>query len=263
MKPPRAASACALIMLAAGNAQLAAETVYITNELRVGMHEERTLDSPIIKLIPSGAALEIVKKDNALSFVRDPEGATGWVDNSYLKAQPPAGSVSTQELERRSSALEQRLAEAKQRIQELEAQAAVAAPAGASGAGQVRNLATELEIAEQQLKEERLRAGELQVQIAELKKRIGLNSDNASLYEEIDRLEAENKKLEIALAGSAGAIGVVAAGPPDRGKNPGPIVQIGAGRLAAFVVLILIVGFGGGVYFLDYINRRRHGGFRI
>lgn len=261
---PRVASACAFVILAAVcTTQSMAETVYITNELRVGMHEERTLDSPIIKLIPSGMALEVVKKDNALSFVRDPEGATGWVDNSYLNPEPPAGPASAQELARRSSGLEQRLAEAKQRIQELEAQAMGAAPAGGGGAGQDRNLGQELENAEQQLKEERLRAGELQVQVAELKKRIGLNSDNASLFERIDHLEADNKRLEVALAGSADGNSALAAGPPDPGKDAGLIVRIGAGRLAAYVVIILIVGFGGGVYFLDYFNRRRHGGFRI
>ncbi|MBI2969768.1 MAG: TIGR04211 family SH3 domain-containing protein [Gammaproteobacteria bacterium] len=261
MKTPPVAPLLALVVLAATAGPATAETVYITNELRVGLHEERALDSAILKLVPSGTALEVIKKDNSLSFVRDPDGTTGWVDNSYLNALPPARPGSAQEIEKRAAVLEQRLAEASQRVQELEAQAGAPQTAGADGQ-QVENLRKELAATGQQLKAERLKAGELQVQVAEMRKRVGLSSDNASLYEQIDRLESENKRLEVALAGTAGGDG---ASPADAGAatGNGATVRIGIGRLAAYVAIFLIVGFGGGVYLLDYLNRRRHGGFRI
>ena len=48
----------------------------------------------------------------------------------------------------------------------------------------------------------RLRNGELTAELATLKKRLGLDNDNASLHEEIEALRAENRALRIHLAGA-------------------------------------------------------------
>jgi len=236
-----------------------AETVYVTAQIRAGLHEEKSLDSPVTKLVVSGTALEIIKREDSLSFVREPEGTSGWIDNSYLSTETPAPSGQLKEALDRGDVLERRLAEAQQQIADLSA--GRPAPA-ASGTESQRNDALKKQIAEveQQLKQERLDAGELRAQLAELKKRLGVNNDNASLYQRIQELEAEKKEFEVMRAGGA-AGGTAAAG------NAGPPATAGitlsAGNLATGLAIALIAGLLAGIYLMDYLNRRRHGGFRV
>ena len=254
---PASLSALLLCLVLAGPA--AAETAYVTGEINVGLHQDRTLDSPIVKLVPTGTELEIVKKESPLSSVRDADGVTGWVDNSYLASTAPAAGSGGAG----NAVLEQQLAEANQRAEDLEARLAATPAPGASESQQLQALRSQLATADQQLKEERLRSGELQVQAAEARKRAGMDSGNAALYEQIDQLEADKKTLEVQLAAYQQGTPLPAAesaGPETAGEG---WRKLGLGRLAAYIAIFLLVGFGGGMYFFDYLGRRRHGGFRI
>jgi SH3 domain protein len=250
----RLAAALALTMFCGAVLAQAAAKVYVTREFKAGLHEEKAVDSAIITLVSSGTALEIIKREDPLSFVRTPDGVTGWIDNSYLVAAAPTGAAEVEQARERADAAERRVADLQRRITELEAR-----PEGAVGGGDTnmyQALKKQHADLEQDLKEERLRAGELQVQVTELRKRVGMNADNAALYDRIDELEAKNKELEVALAGAPQAGSGAAAA-------PGPGVRLGYRSLAAWLALALVGGFGGGIYLMDYLNRRRHGGFRV
>lgn len=241
---------CALLVLALcaqAHAQTA-QKVYVTRDFKAGLHEEKSVDSPITKLVSSGAALEVIKREDPLSFVRTADGATGWIDNSYLVNELPTDTEELKRMRERSDALERRLNEANQRIAELESSSP--APAGAEG-GAGSALAKRNQELEQQLKSERLRAGELQVQITELRKRLDLAGDESSLFERVEQLEAENRKLRLALPGGA---------PPPEGASARPLDPK---RAWGYALLLLAIGIGGGMYLMDWLNRRRHGGFRI
>lgn len=238
----------------------AAETVYLTNQFKAGLHEEKSLDSPITKLISSGTALEVIKREESLSFVREPNGATGWIDNSYLSAELPVASEQLRQAMERGDVLERRLADAQQEIARLST--STSGPAGLTDKLDNEVLKKQQAELEQQLKQERLRAGELQIQLAELKKRLGVSSDNASLYQRIEELEAENKKLEVALGGDSRS------GESPAPENPGTStaasgVSVRLQNLVTGLALAIIGGFLGGVFLMDYLNRRRHGGFRV
>ena len=66
-----------------------AETVYITDSLLVGLHEQKSIDSPILKVLPTGTTLEVIKRDNDFVHVRDPKGVSGWISNNYLTTNNP------------------------------------------------------------------------------------------------------------------------------------------------------------------------------
>lgn len=239
------AAAALLAALAASAQQQPAGTMYVTREFKTGLHEERSIDSAITALIAAGTALEIVKREEPLSFVRTPDGATGWIDNSYLVAEAPSAGAELKQERERADALERRVAELQQQ--------APAADSAASGGGEMADaLRKQNAELEQSLKQERLRAGELQVQVSELRKRIGINSDNASLYDRIDELQSENKRLQVALSGAGAAGGTETGGGAPAARS-----------LLAWFVLVLIAGFGGGIFLMDWRNRRRHGGFRV
>ena len=69
---------------------VAAEEVYVIDELLVGVHAEKNLDSAIVKVFPTGTKLEVVERDGELARIEGPEDVSGWVDGAYLTQTPPA-----------------------------------------------------------------------------------------------------------------------------------------------------------------------------
>jgi len=209
-----------------------AETVYVTDQLSVGLHEDKSVDSPIIKVINTNTALKIIKRDENMSYVREPEGGSGWVDNSYVMQQPGATNQA------KTTKLMSDLAAARSTIVQL------------------RN---ENKALQQQFKSERFKAGRLNIELAELRKRIGQNNDNASLYRELERLEEENRVVQIQLAKAMGPAG---ADDPEN-LNAGSLKSPGWNNVFIYVGFTLLTGIGFGLYIMDRVVRRRHGGLRL
>jgi SH3 domain protein len=231
----------------------AAETAFITNEIRVGLHTEKTIDSPIIKILSSGAALEIIKREENLSYVQEPGGISGWVDNSYLKSEQPL-SNEARKLQEQIRSLEQQLAAGKKNQQRDNDR---------TGAGdESAALSTAYTQLKQQYNAERVKTGELQVQLAELGKQTGQNSDNESLYQKITQLQEDNRNLEIQLASalhSSADSGISKAIQFATDGTTGTRWR----RQLIYLCIALLAGLILGMYIMDYLNRRRHGGFRI
>ena len=207
---------------------VSADTVYVTNRLQLGLHADKTDTSPIILLLDSGTALELIKTEGNLSYVHTADGIDGWVDSSYLLQENPATAVPSGDVP-------------KPLVIE------------SSGADQTT--------LEQQLKTERVKTGELQVQIAELRKRLGQDGSNDSLYEKIDQRAVEKKQLEIQLAQLLEGSNQLTPVP-----NADSIVVEGLytpGNAIIAVVVSLIAGVIAGLYLMDFLYRRRHGGFRV
>lgn len=66
----------------------AAETLYVIDRLQVGLRAER--DGNVVKSLETGAALEILERDERFARVRDKQGTEGWLELRYLSAEPPA-----------------------------------------------------------------------------------------------------------------------------------------------------------------------------
>ena len=243
------------ILLAVLAQTVAAAPVYITDKLNIGVHEEKTLDSPIVAVLPSGTQLELVKREDNFSFVSDKQGHTGWVDNTYLLDQPPA-TEQLQALTAKNTALEQQLKSQQ-----------VSGNNPAADSGELAKLQSDYDALQQQFKSERLKAGELQVTIAELRKRQGQDSDTDALYQEIDSLKASNKDLQVKLANAldnpaaAGAATVTDTAPTVVGKDKS--ITVSWNNLVIIAAVLLLIGLAAGVYLMDFLNRRRHGGFRV
>lgn len=241
-----------IILLTCLAMNIQAESVYITDSLNIGLHEDKTIDSPIIKVVSSGTRLELIKREDSLSFVSDASGATGWVDNTYLETQPPAVER-IRTLTARNNTLEQQ-------IKGLQS----GSGGGGQGSEDYQKLVTENEDLQQKFNSERLKVGELQATVTELKKRVGQDSNLDSLYEEIETLREQNKDLEVRLANAMeespvmSSPGTAAAMIDEEGQ-----ISFGWKNFLISSVVLLVLGLSGGIYLMDYINRRRHGGFRI
>lgn len=103
-----------------------AETVYVTDELRLGLHRaEDTSDRPF-RTLSSGDRLEVLERSTNYALVRADDGSEGWVKSAFLIDEPPARfrlAAVEAELEAKSTlaaGAEAAIAEARDRAAEAE-----------------------------------------------------------------------------------------------------------------------------------------------
>ena len=189
------------LALAAWVGSASAETVYVTDVLRLGMHEAPdTSDKPFENLV-SGTALEVLDRNSSYAHVRLPDGREGWVKGTYLVTDKPA-SARVLELEAKLGGFEN---------------AAVAAKTAQSAA---------------------------EHQLASLRSELQSTTGSAeSVQETIARLENENQAHAERL---------------EAYRHTLPLAWV-----APALVVSLVAGFLAGLWWLDALIRRRHGGFRV
>ncbi len=68
----------------------AAETAYITDNLRLGLHRAEDTSDRAFRMLESGQELEILSRDRNYENVRLPDGTQGFVKAAYLVDEKPA-----------------------------------------------------------------------------------------------------------------------------------------------------------------------------
>ena len=208
-----------------------AEVTYVTDEVKIGLHKEPSNESPIIKLVPSGTKLNVIERENDLIHVEEPEGVRGWVNSQNVLNNKP-GKTKVIELETINQELEKKIGsltkESKKSISQEEL--------------------------EKKLNSERLKVGELQVELTNIKSKAGNIESNKKLLADIQQLKNANKQLigQLESSGISNEVGE---------NNTTHENHISSSPLS--LIIIFVIGIIGGILILDYINRRRHGGFRV
>jgi len=237
----------AVLATAWSAAPLAADVAYVIDKLLVGVHQEKDLNSAIVKVLPTGTRLDVLQRDGELAEVKDADGTTGWVDTAYLMAEEPA-ELRVKELTNEIAGLKKKLS---------------AGPSAAEPASDRDELTKENTELKGKLSTEKLKVGELQTKVSALEAQIAarpttpadtviadLEQKNQSLARELEAATQANNQLEAELR-----------------QNGGPLVPIAVDTLSTPVIVgvvaALVLAFGGGIYCMDYLNRRRHGGFRV
>ncbi len=110
----------------------------------------------------------------------------------------------------------------------------------------------------QQLKSERLKSGQLQADLTDLKTKIANIDNSDNFMAEIEQLKQENERLRTQMESSGIEFQT------DMNSSGSDSVSIHGWKqyLTAFII-ILLIGMATGAFILDHLNRRRHGGFRI
>ncbi|HEX6997597.1 MAG TPA: TIGR04211 family SH3 domain-containing protein [Gammaproteobacteria bacterium] len=79
-----------LTLLLGLTAAASAETLYVTDILRLGLHHAQdTSDAPFDSLV-SGTPLEVLERVPSYARVRTPDGREGWVKSMFLVTDKPA-----------------------------------------------------------------------------------------------------------------------------------------------------------------------------
>ena len=73
-----------------------AETAYITDNLRLGLHQAADTGDRAFRTLESGQELEIISRDRNYANVRLPDGVQGYVKAAYLVFEKPAKLIVTE-----------------------------------------------------------------------------------------------------------------------------------------------------------------------
>jgi SH3 domain protein len=245
-------TACLLLLVFSSLSAHAAESAYVIDKLLVGVHKDADLNSAIVKVLPTGTELTVISRKGELAQIKDPEGASGWVDAAYLMKEPTAASQLAQ--------LKQEKQVLTERLRKLET-ATKNGKTGAADLAKVDVLTNENTDLKSQLSAQKLKTGELEAELKTLRKTLGnagggsvageLQSANLELTARLEAAQARALELEAQLESSS-TVGQVSSA----ARLTSPLV-LGA------IFILLVAAFGGGAYLMDYLARRRHGGFRI
>jgi len=178
-----------------------AETAYVTDILRLGIHRAQDTSDPAFQNLVSGTELEIIERVPNFARVRTSDGQDGWVKSAYLVSDKPA---------------QLRVAEIEAELEQLRA-----------------NLS---ESSGERLHAER--------EANRLSQEMALNTGSSdAIQDTLARLKLENESYESRL---------------DAYRVSFPMAWVAAALVVAFVA-----GFVAGLWYLDTVIRKRHGGFRI
>lgn len=229
-----------------------AEDAFVIDKLLVGIHENEDLQSTIVKVLPTGSKLEVLARKNKIAQVKDADGIVGWVDAAYLMPEAPA-ATQLEQLKRDKQALAERL----KKIESGKAKPG-------EDSGRVDELTNENTELKSQLSAQKLKASELESEVAGLRKAAEstpdgldgemlaeLRKDNAELTASLEEAEDEIESLEERLSDAGSSV--------EGGGGGGGWSTLGL----SLVALLLAGSFAGGIALMDYRNRRRHGGFRV
>ena len=183
------------------SAAAAAETAYVTDSLRLGLHAAPDTSDRAFENLISGTAVEVLERNPNYARVRLTDGREGWVKATFLVTLKPAAA---------------RVAELETEMLSLQEAAAAAKTAQAA--------------AEQDLARH----------TAELQAKTG---SAETIQETVERLQQENLAHEERLEAYRRSL-------PIRWVIPA-------------LVVVLVAGFLAGLWWLDALIRRRHGGFRV
>jgi len=243
-----------LAVICAGAHAARAQTLYVTDRLEIGIHENKNLDSVIIAVIPSGTPLTVVSRDGDFAQVRTADGVTGWVDTRYVVADKPDTATTNEfdaKLEEATRALGNARAEAealRQRIKELERDAQTAARRSHAAAA---------------VTDTGVPSGEDAAKLAEVQRALEtLTTENRALKSTIADLEATASDPTHNVSASY----LVDADPPPteiRYGSLGEVAQSWTVWQWMLLAFVLLLAFALGGYVVDWETRRRHGGFRV
>jgi SH3 domain protein len=90
----------------------AADTAYVTDNLRLGLHAAEDTSDRAFRVLESGQPMEVLLRAGNYANVRLPDGTEGWVKTGYLVDEKPAKLIVAETAAERD-ALAAELAEAK------------------------------------------------------------------------------------------------------------------------------------------------------
>ena len=248
-----------------------AETLYVTDRILLGVHQQANEISPVIKTISSGTAVTVVEKQDSFTHIKLEDGTQGWVSSNYLKPEKPA----TAELD----AVYAKLQEAQESnkklsddLNKLERENQVRRDEISNAKTTIKNLQAALKDADSDtpqppvdskaLDEAKANIKSLQDKILQLEKEkteVASHTGDVAVIE-LEKLQNQNKEFQARIEAALANL---------KGETVPSAAELAAIRPSfpfwywLLLVALFVAGAAGGIFWFDYQHRRKHGGFRI
>lgn len=194
-------STIGILLLCIMSSSAWAQTAYVTDQLRLGLHRAADTSDRAFRTLDSGQELEILSQNRNYAQVRLPDGTVGYVKVAYIVTDKPAALI-VAETQAENERLSNELARARDQF---------AAPAAA---------------------------------IADLERQVG---EQAAL---LDESNARNEELAAANERYVSR--------QAQYQHSLPLIWV-----TGAMIVCLIAGILGGIWWIDYRSRKRHGGIRV
>ncbi|MGD8483317.1 MAG: TIGR04211 family SH3 domain-containing protein [Thioalkalispiraceae bacterium] len=255
------------MLLIAASVSAQAASLYVTDRILLGVHQQASEDSLLLKSIPSGTAVELLEKQGNFSRIKLVDGVEGWVNSQYLMNEQPS-TARFDQLVSEHEKTQQALKAAKETLAKRERDVQVLRDELSNARTTIREAkkgktvvteadpeqAKKLAAAEQQV-------AELTGQLEKLKQAQSESSvDQGDTQAALQYAEEENAALQariaLALANLSG----------EKAPTPQELAGIRP-RFPLWYWLLMLValalGVGAGITWMDHQVRKRHGGFRV
>jgi SH3 domain protein len=245
-----------------------AETLYVTDRILLGIHQEAAEASTLIATIPSGTAVDVLERGDDFIKIKTADGKQGWVSRNYLKPEKPATAEldaayaqlkQAQETAKKlSDDLDKRERENQARRDELSnAQATIKELQKA-----MKDHGTAAPAAAPPSKENEEKIAALQDQIKKLtdEKAALVVASKSNSVSTLHDLQSQNQQLQARIEAAVASL---------KGEQVPTASELAAIRPSFpfwYWILLLAVFIGGiaaGIGWFDRLHRKRHGGFRI
>lgn len=258
------------LLLLAPTTVLHAETMYVTDRILLGVHQQPNENSPIVTTIPSGTALTILQRQDTFSKVRLADGKEGWVSENYLKKDKPATAeldVTLAKLQKEQET-SQKLADD---LNKVEREVQVRRDELSNATTTIKDLQKKLkagnnqaaaEVDTEALDKANATIEELKKQIAQLeadKPEVAAQPVDAGAAD-LTQIQTENKNLQVRIEAALANL---------KGEQVPTPEELAAIRphfpfwYWLLLIALFIGGIAAGIAWFDYRHRRKHGGFRI
>jgi len=256
----------ASILLVSTSGLLHAEPLYVTNHILLEVYQEASEKSPLLKSIPSGTRVESLQEQGAFTKVKLVDGIEGWVSSEHLISEAPVlvqyeklqlqykknqetlktVSASLTKRERDVQVLRDELSNAKNAMREMKKKGSVVIKADPEQA-------KKLQAAE-------LSNKELLKQLDSLKEKSITAVEKNDAAAMLKYAEEENTALQARIALALSNLSGENAPTPEELAGIRPRFPLWYWLL---MLVVLVVGIGGGIVWMDSQTRKRHGGYRL
>jgi SH3 domain protein len=243
-----------------------AETLYVTDRILLGVHQDAAESSMVIATIPSGTAVDVLERSDDFIKIKLADGKQGWVSGGYLKPEKPA----TAELDAAYAKLKQAQDTAKSLSDQLdkkERESQVRQDEISNDKNTIKELQKKLKdqgtaSAPSPSKETEAQIAALQAQVKKLsdEKAALLTQTKSDSVTPVHELQSQNQQLQARIEAAVANL---------KGEQVPTASELAAIRPSFpfwYWILLLAIFLGGiaaGFGWFDYHHRKRHGGFRI
>lgn len=247
-----------------------AETLYVTDRILLGMHQEANETSPIIKTITSGTATTVLQRTDNFIKIKLSDGTEGWVSKNFLKKEKPA----TAELDVAKAKLKKAAQNNKKLADDLatkEREIQIHRDELSNAKSSIKDLKSALKEAgstpeptgnPEDLTKAQATIKTLEEKIAQLeeeKTEVASTSGSDAVIE-LEKMQNQNKEFQVRIEAALANLS---------GETVPSAAELAAIRPSfpfwywLLLIALMIAGVAGGVIWMDILHRKKHGGFRL